>query len=101
MEIVNGGMNQIKARRHVLQVGRMAGKLVLKERRRPDKSFLSLMRATENLCDSVGIYLDMSEDEFGEIMKVAPIVSRKILRSRLVKFGQDITKLTKKVEMGM
>lgn len=97
-EIVAGKMSQIKARRHVLQIGRASGRLIVSERKRPDKSFQALMRMSEKLSDSVGIYLDMGESEITQLFGSASAISKKILRQRLNRFKDELHRFIKIVE---
>jgi ParB/RepB/Spo0J family partition protein len=97
-DIVKGKMNQVRARRHVLQIGRTSGKLIVSGRKGLNKSFASLMRMSENLSDSLGIYLDMSDKELTELFGVAPESAKAMLRERLVKFAEDLCQFIDVVE---
>ncbi len=97
-QIEKEGMSQVKARRHIAQIGRRLKTEGVAIRKRKHKAIDALMKFTENIGDHMGIYLDMTEDETDEMLLSVPEPTKDLLLRRLKIMGEGINRLGQQVK---
>lgn len=88
--ITKGKMGLLKARRYILQLARQTGTPIKERRYKPLARFNSLVTLSENLRDSLGVFLDMKDSELNEMLRGADPLSKDRLVEKLEGFAGDL-----------